>query len=76
MGLTSLLTNVGLNGVRALPVTVRHHLVFGCPGHGQSITAVGAKAVKVEPMVIGTASDEHGLELVRQRDMVEREQAF
>ena len=75
LGLTSLLANVSLHGVRALPVPVRHHLVLRRTGHGKGVTAVGAKSVKVEPVMVEAACYEHGLEPVGQGGVVQREQA-
>ena len=75
LGLTALFANVSLHGVRTLPVAVRHHLVFGGTGHGEGVTAVGAKSVKVEPVMVEAACYEHGLEPVGQGGVVQREQA-
>ena len=75
LSLTSLLANVGLNGIRTLPVAVRHHLVLRRTGHGKGITAVGTKTVKVEPVMVEAACYEHGLEPVGQGGVVQREQA-
>jgi len=73
--LTTLLTDVGLNGIRTLPVAVRHHLVLRRTGHSKGVAAVGTKTVKVEPVMVEAARYEHGLEPVGQGGVVQREQA-